>query len=134
MIFSFKIRIGDQNHNSTADDDEVIVLDVISSHKHPSFDCNTSYFDVAVLSTKTVNFGKVSWSNFQNVLWVVTTLLWSNLFLEASITFSSLEQCNINLSYYALWALAECCCCTKGLYSVILICQEDIASKLKLYS
>ena len=58
IFFSWKIRIGNQNHKFI--DDDVRILDVLEFKKHPSYDGTASYFDVAVLTTEPVNFTKVS--------------------------------------------------------------------------
>ena len=52
LFFSFKIRIGDNNHNSASDDDNLQVLDIFKSFIHPNYKKSTAYYDVAILQTK----------------------------------------------------------------------------------
>ena len=55
--FSAKIRIGDQDLNSTLED--VLVLPIQNTFKHPSYDGTTAYFDVMLVETESVSFSKV---------------------------------------------------------------------------
>jgi hypothetical protein len=57
--------LGDFDHASVDDDDELIVLDIEAIHIHPKFDQKAAYFDVAVLETKTVQFSLVSTYMYQ---------------------------------------------------------------------
>ena len=55
--FSARIRIGDQDLNSTLED--VLVLPIQNTFKHPSHDGITAYFDVMLIETESVSFSKV---------------------------------------------------------------------------
>ena len=54
----WKIRIGDDNHGSTADDRNAKDLDILASFVHPNYNGDAAYFDVAVLETEPLNFSK----------------------------------------------------------------------------
>ena len=49
-------RIGDQNHSSTSDDANLLVLDILNVDKHPQYNGVAAYYDVAVIETETVTF------------------------------------------------------------------------------
>ena len=55
--FSARIRIGDQDLNSTHDD--ILVLPILNTFKHPSYDGITAYFDVMLVETESVPFSTV---------------------------------------------------------------------------
>jgi hypothetical protein len=57
--FRWKIRIGNENHNTSLDDTNILVLDILESKKHPTYDGASSYYDIAVLTTKTVTLNEV---------------------------------------------------------------------------
>jgi hypothetical protein len=59
LSLRWKIRIGDQIHDSSLDDDNLLLLDIVGSNKHPKYDGLRSYYDVAVLTTGTVQFSEV---------------------------------------------------------------------------
>ena len=58
FIFRVKIRIGDYNHASTADDRLAILVEIQNTQIeiHPKFDRITAHFDVAVLETEKIEF------------------------------------------------------------------------------
>ena len=58
FFFRVKIRIGDFNHASTADDRFAIIVEIQNTdiQKHPQFDGITAHFDVAVLTTEKIEF------------------------------------------------------------------------------
>jgi hypothetical protein len=56
--FSWKIRIGDTNHNSSADDANVEELSIIDATKHPKYKQSFPYYDVAVLKTLNITLSK----------------------------------------------------------------------------
>jgi hypothetical protein len=58
-IFRWKIRIGNDNLNSNLNASNVLVLDIIESNQHPSYDGSSSYYDIAVLTTNIVKFSTV---------------------------------------------------------------------------
>jgi hypothetical protein len=41
------------------DDEKILVLDIVESKKHPKYDGVSSYYDIAVLTTDTVEFNQV---------------------------------------------------------------------------
>ena len=56
--FSFKILVGDPNLSVEFVYNDI--LEVLRATKHPSYDGVKSYFDVAVLETRPINFTEVS--------------------------------------------------------------------------
>ena len=64
IIFRFKIRVGDFRLNSKPNESDAQVLDVVKINKHPEFDGESSYFDIAIFTTKPVNFSKVFFLKF----------------------------------------------------------------------
>jgi len=60
LIFNqrWKIRIGDDNHGSIADDKNAKDLNILASFIHPTYNGVAAYFDVAVLETEPLNFSK----------------------------------------------------------------------------
>jgi hypothetical protein len=56
FFFSFLIRIGDPDHNSTSDNRFAKDLFVLTSSVHPNYNGKASYFDVAILKTETIEF------------------------------------------------------------------------------
>jgi hypothetical protein len=55
---TWKVRIGDRNHTSDADDANLLILDIRSISKHPQYNGVAAYFDVAVIKTKDVTFSE----------------------------------------------------------------------------
>ena len=55
---SWKIRIGNNDHNSS-DDEGMLILDIKLAYKHPLYDNVAEYYDIAVLTTEAVTFTKV---------------------------------------------------------------------------
>jgi hypothetical protein len=53
------IRIGNENHNSSLAAPNVLVLDIVESKRHPSYDGVSSYFDIAVITTDIIQFSQV---------------------------------------------------------------------------
>jgi hypothetical protein len=41
------------------DDENFLLLDIVESKKHPTYDGVSSYYDIAVLTTDTVEFNQV---------------------------------------------------------------------------
>ena len=58
-IFRWMIRIGNTNHTSSLDAQNVLVLDVVESHKHPTYDGVSSYYDIAILKTDIIKISQV---------------------------------------------------------------------------
>jgi len=50
--------MGDRNHNSTDDDQNLVILNISRVSLHPDYDGVTAYYDVAVLETLPVNFSR----------------------------------------------------------------------------
>jgi hypothetical protein len=51
--------LGDFDHSSTDDDDELLLLDITTLHVHPKFNQKAAYFDIAILETKPIQFSLV---------------------------------------------------------------------------
>ncbi len=51
-------RLGDQNHNSTSDDSNLLILRILEAIVHPQFNHLSSYFDIAILVTESVTFSR----------------------------------------------------------------------------
>jgi hypothetical protein len=49
--FRWKARLGDQNHTSTLDDANLIILDILEATVHPEYIDKIAYFDIAILVT-----------------------------------------------------------------------------------
>ena len=52
--------MGDKNHKSTDDDEDLLILEISKANKHPLFDGKSSYYHVAVLTTRPVDYNEVS--------------------------------------------------------------------------
>ena len=57
-VHRWKVRIGDQKHNSKRDDGNLLILDILNYFKHPENDGVRAYFDVAILETENVTFSR----------------------------------------------------------------------------
>jgi len=57
-IARYKLRIGESDHASEEDNRYAIDLEIINSIRHPEYDDETAYFDVAILETEKVNFSR----------------------------------------------------------------------------
>ena len=59
LVGKWQIRVGENCHDSTLDDTNVLILDVIDAQVHPYYDDVAAYFAVGILTTKPVQFSQV---------------------------------------------------------------------------
>ncbi len=57
-FFRWKIRIGNENHTTSLDDSDILVLDILEANKHPKYE-NSAYYDIAVLTTEPLQLNEV---------------------------------------------------------------------------
>ena len=62
FLHRLEIRIGDQNHKDHPDNSGALILQVTGIHKHPKYDGESSYFDVAVFTTNAVKLTTVNFN------------------------------------------------------------------------
>ena len=59
-LFRWKIRMGINNLDTSKDDPNSVTMDILSARIHPTYSKTVSYFDVAVLTVKSVPSRSVS--------------------------------------------------------------------------
>jgi hypothetical protein len=60
QTFSWRIRIGHQDHDDKFDDDGLLDLEILSRNIHPTYDNESAYFDIAIFETSKLSFSKVN--------------------------------------------------------------------------
>jgi hypothetical protein len=50
--------LGDQIHNSTLDDANLIILDILEATVHPEYINDIAYYDIAILVTESVTYSR----------------------------------------------------------------------------
>ena len=59
MCPSLKIRVGHLKNIDSTDKSEAQVLDVTEIYKHPAFDGTSYFFDIAILTTESLELTEV---------------------------------------------------------------------------
>ena len=62
----WQIRIGDFDHQSSLDDTDVLILDIIDTETHPDYNDDTAYFDVGILKTALFELNEVQETLFSH--------------------------------------------------------------------
>jgi hypothetical protein len=50
--------MGDRYHNSTQDDTNLLIVDILEAFVHPEYDQGKAYFDVAIFVIESVTFSR----------------------------------------------------------------------------
>jgi hypothetical protein len=58
LSYSWQIRIGDKNHADGNDDTNLKVLNISNIYKHPDYDGEKVYHDIAILKTEKLEFSR----------------------------------------------------------------------------
>ena len=66
LVVKRQIRIGDFDHQSSLDDTDVLILDIIDTETHPDYNDDTAYFDVGILKTALFELNEVQETLFSH--------------------------------------------------------------------